>query len=268
MKSTILWDITPCSPLKFNRRFGGKYRLYLRGRRISRARNQRERTRLATCFHVGFFLSLSSSLKMETICSSETSVVFQRTTRRYIPVDSILLKIHNSRKALGWWCTRELGIRRSALVRLCVHATSGVWRISSACLFFAYLITVMQLIRWLDYLYIAASLSDTSFAMLEKEASHCYKISRLGFEVLTAVTDDFHSLGYNAVYFGESQTFWDITPCCPVDFHQTPRLYTAEDRIFHRDLRFVYHCYHSWWPNVLCSNTDPAIMTEIFIVLT
>jgi hypothetical protein len=24
MKSTIFWDITPCSPLKVNRRFGGK----------------------------------------------------------------------------------------------------------------------------------------------------------------------------------------------------------------------------------------------------
>jgi hypothetical protein len=27
MKSTIFWDITPCSPLKVNRRFGGVYRL-------------------------------------------------------------------------------------------------------------------------------------------------------------------------------------------------------------------------------------------------
>jgi hypothetical protein len=29
----------------------------------------------------------SSTLKMETICSSETPVDFQRTTRRYIPED-------------------------------------------------------------------------------------------------------------------------------------------------------------------------------------
>jgi hypothetical protein len=42
MKSTIFWDITPCSPLKVNRRFGGTYHLHLQGRRISRARNQRE----------------------------------------------------------------------------------------------------------------------------------------------------------------------------------------------------------------------------------
>jgi hypothetical protein len=40
MKSAVLRDITPCSPLKVNRRFGGTYRLHLQGRRISRARNQ------------------------------------------------------------------------------------------------------------------------------------------------------------------------------------------------------------------------------------
>jgi hypothetical protein len=42
MKSAIIWDITPCSPLKVNRRFVETYRLHLQGRRISRARNQRE----------------------------------------------------------------------------------------------------------------------------------------------------------------------------------------------------------------------------------
>jgi hypothetical protein len=36
-KSTIFWDITPCSPLKVNRRFGEIYCLDLQGRRISRA---------------------------------------------------------------------------------------------------------------------------------------------------------------------------------------------------------------------------------------
>jgi hypothetical protein len=37
MKSSIFWDITLCSPLNVNRRFGGTYRLHLQGRRISRA---------------------------------------------------------------------------------------------------------------------------------------------------------------------------------------------------------------------------------------
>jgi hypothetical protein len=42
MNSTIFWDITPCSPLRVNRHFGGTYRLHLQGRKISRERHQRE----------------------------------------------------------------------------------------------------------------------------------------------------------------------------------------------------------------------------------
>jgi hypothetical protein len=33
IKSTIFWDITPCSPLSVNRRFGGTYRFHLQGRK-------------------------------------------------------------------------------------------------------------------------------------------------------------------------------------------------------------------------------------------
>jgi hypothetical protein len=33
MKSIIFWNMMPCSPLSFNRRFGGTYRLHLQGRR-------------------------------------------------------------------------------------------------------------------------------------------------------------------------------------------------------------------------------------------
>jgi hypothetical protein len=46
-------------------------------------------TSIFRAFHL-----LSSTLKMESICSSETLVDFQRTTRRYIPQDSTL---HNHR---------------------------------------------------------------------------------------------------------------------------------------------------------------------------
>jgi hypothetical protein len=42
MKSSIFWDITPCSLLKVNRRFGGTCRHHLQVRRIGRTRNQRE----------------------------------------------------------------------------------------------------------------------------------------------------------------------------------------------------------------------------------
>jgi hypothetical protein len=36
-KKPAFWDITPCTPLKVNRRFGGICRLHLQGRRISQA---------------------------------------------------------------------------------------------------------------------------------------------------------------------------------------------------------------------------------------
>jgi hypothetical protein len=42
LRSSVFWDITQCSRLKVNRRFGGTCRLHLQGWRISRARNQRE----------------------------------------------------------------------------------------------------------------------------------------------------------------------------------------------------------------------------------
>jgi hypothetical protein len=41
-QSTIIWDITPCSPLNVNRRLVGTYLLHLQGRRISRVRNKPE----------------------------------------------------------------------------------------------------------------------------------------------------------------------------------------------------------------------------------
>jgi hypothetical protein len=82
MKSTIFWYITQCSPLKVNRRFRGTCRLHLR---ISREKYE-------PCHLLSRWLSFSaySSLKMEAICSSETSVEFQRTTCRDIAKDSTL----------------------------------------------------------------------------------------------------------------------------------------------------------------------------------
>jgi hypothetical protein len=70
-------DITLCSPLKVNQRFGGAYRLYLRGGRRSQARNHRES-------------GSKQALKMEAIYSSRTSVEFQQTIRLYIPENKTL----------------------------------------------------------------------------------------------------------------------------------------------------------------------------------
>jgi hypothetical protein len=99
-----IWDITSCSPLKVNRRFGGTYRLHLQSRRISRARDQRESRwqaqeqsasrNFGLCLPPAFTLvscsAYSSTLKLEAIYSSESSVDFQRTTRRYMPADGTL----------------------------------------------------------------------------------------------------------------------------------------------------------------------------------
>jgi hypothetical protein len=87
--NVIFWDITPCSPLKVNRRFGEPYHLHLQSRRISPARNQRESRWKTQPYSVSYL-----TLKMEVICSSETSLDFQRTTRLHIPEDRTL---HNHR---------------------------------------------------------------------------------------------------------------------------------------------------------------------------
>jgi hypothetical protein len=65
MRSSVLWNITPCSPLKINRCFAGK------------------------CQTVSCWFPVCLTVKMET-CFSETSIDFQWTTRRYIPEDRTL----------------------------------------------------------------------------------------------------------------------------------------------------------------------------------
>jgi hypothetical protein len=88
LKSSIFWDIMPCSPLEVNRRFWGRYRLYLQGWRIFQAWNQHEAG--VSCWFLAWFilqlcflpafscLSYSSTMKMEVECSSETSVISQK----------------------------------------------------------------------------------------------------------------------------------------------------------------------------------------------
>jgi hypothetical protein len=55
--STMFRDITPCNPLVI-RRFGRTYCLLLQGRKISRARYQRESRQLANGFLDSVFLGL------------------------------------------------------------------------------------------------------------------------------------------------------------------------------------------------------------------
>jgi hypothetical protein len=70
MKNAVFWDVAPCRSCGLNRRFGGRYRFHLQGRKIS------ER---------GF-----STLKMEGIRSSEMSVQSTRSTQCHIPEEGIL----------------------------------------------------------------------------------------------------------------------------------------------------------------------------------
>jgi hypothetical protein len=71
LKNSVFWDITPCSPFKVNRRFGGTA----------------EQADLPPAFPLVSCLAYYSTLKMEATCSPETSVDLQRTTRHYISQD-------------------------------------------------------------------------------------------------------------------------------------------------------------------------------------
>jgi hypothetical protein len=72
MKSPVFRDITPCSPLKVNRRFGGTRRsaYYL--------------------LRAGFLLGLLFVIEDGGECSSETSADFHWTTWRYTPENKLL----------------------------------------------------------------------------------------------------------------------------------------------------------------------------------
>jgi hypothetical protein len=96
---------------------------------------------LATCLHAGFLLAYFSTLKMEAICSSQTSVDFQQTTRRYIPEDGTLptqitlmfvgseplsaVAKNNRLLSSGVWHPyRLVGVPRRLLGTYCFHVQS------------------------------------------------------------------------------------------------------------------------------------------------
>jgi hypothetical protein len=92
MKSIIFWDMAPYSPLSFNLRFGGIYRLHLQGRRNKFSKNQQASRWQAEC------------LKMEAICSSKM-VETQRATQRHIPENDTLVKVMFSRYLINYFST-------------------------------------------------------------------------------------------------------------------------------------------------------------------
>jgi hypothetical protein len=78
LKSSVFWDIMPCSLLKVN------YILEENVTFIFRI------CLLAACFMLIACLAYSSTLKMEATCSSKTLVDSQWTTWHYIPEDRTL----------------------------------------------------------------------------------------------------------------------------------------------------------------------------------
>jgi hypothetical protein len=86
MMDAVFWDAVPCRSC-VNRRFGRTYRLNLQCRKI--CERGTSVNKLQPPAHAGSSLAGFSTLKMEAICSSETSV-HTRSTRRHIPEDGIL----------------------------------------------------------------------------------------------------------------------------------------------------------------------------------
>jgi hypothetical protein len=70
-KNPIFWATIPYRPMKVNRLFGETYRLHL----------------LAACFLLVSRVAYFSTLKLEAICSSETTADSQLAIRLYIPED-------------------------------------------------------------------------------------------------------------------------------------------------------------------------------------
>jgi hypothetical protein len=108
-KSKTFWVVTPCSLLRCNRCFGGTYCLHLQGRR----KFQQEP-------------ASKQVASRSAICSSETSVACQQTTRRHIPEDDSLHN-HRCENLKSYLCVRSWLIicfctaRRNLFVRVNVQ---------------------------------------------------------------------------------------------------------------------------------------------------
>jgi hypothetical protein len=99
VKDFVFWDITLCSPLKINRRFGET---------CVQAKEETSIKQVASRALIPVGLFFDTEMKMT--CSFETSVEFQWTKRRYIPDDGTLLdhrcENHNSCTSCRFWHSR------------------------------------------------------------------------------------------------------------------------------------------------------------------
>jgi hypothetical protein len=93
VKNYIFWNITLCSPVRINRRFGGTYRLHLQSRRINQTGFQHEAGRKQLCFcllHSGYLTGLpfDISQKRRLTFIGLHDIIFQKieTQRGYRPL--------------------------------------------------------------------------------------------------------------------------------------------------------------------------------------
>jgi hypothetical protein len=128
MKNAVFWDVLPCKS-RLSRRFGGKYRPHLQGRKILE-----RRTSLSKWLQIGSVCSNMlklvprSTLKMKAIRSSETSV-HMRLTRRYIAENGILHSHpRENLKSCKLCCNSEKGHYNEISPEVRVEALSGVKR--------------------------------------------------------------------------------------------------------------------------------------------
>jgi hypothetical protein len=88
-KSSIFWDITPCSPLKVNRRFGGTRLLLLQGRVNNPSKKPAETSRAWYLLHVCLFLDLFSRPKEGGSSFLRNVGTYMPNARSHIPEDTL-----------------------------------------------------------------------------------------------------------------------------------------------------------------------------------
>jgi hypothetical protein len=87
IKSTIFWDITPCSPVSDNRRFGGTYRLHLQGRNNKLSKKpawKKVASRIIRQLEIQVFIGNRREVYVSSIFINKlTSLLFPIKTRIY-----------------------------------------------------------------------------------------------------------------------------------------------------------------------------------------
>jgi hypothetical protein len=112
-KITVFWDITPRSPLKVNRRFGGTYRFHLQSRRMSRERNQHESRQLGLFFDP----EGGGNMFFRNVCwlSTDYTVLHQcfkclSWTTRYTITNNVSNNVVNRKQIYTLWHVPILGM--------------------------------------------------------------------------------------------------------------------------------------------------------------